>query len=187
MSNPNPRVSNHRLFNDRRLQNLKTDIVHTIPNVVLTSIPIAPRGSMVYNIVDDLIYYSTGLVWIGLGSGGGGGGGVEGTGTTVGAVTISLTNAIPVTVDTGCAVESTIVGINSTTNQVNSYFIKTSVKNIGGVTTITAFLDRLEDEEDANASATLAILGSSIVVRVTGSAGNTIVWKSNTVSICQSF
>lgn len=104
---------------------------------------------------------------------------VEGTGTTIGAVTADL-----ITFSLGAAaavyhIVADIAGYDITTPSGVTYEVINGIRTTGAAITFTGFDDLNAFEEVlTGCSAEFQSSGNNLIVRVTGSAGVTIRWKA---------
>lgn len=105
---------------------------------------------------------------------------VEGTGTTVGAVTADLiTFALPA-IASVYKIKADVVGYSPTANAGVGYELVNSVRTTGAAAVLVGAIDRITDEEAAlvGCNADIVVAGNTFIVRATGTAGQTIRWNS---------
>lgn len=106
-----------------------------------------------------------------------------GTETTVGAVTADVLT-VNLTIAVGGAgtisIESRVAGFNASTPASAGYLLYGTARTDGVTATIVSTPDQIINEDSALAAAdcTFVASGNNVIVRATGVAGLTIVWRA---------
>ena len=104
---------------------------------------------------------------------------VQGTSTSVGAVTSDIITFVPTVIGT-YAFEFRVAGYNTTSSLGTAYSVFTGFRYDGVNSNITGTPDTLDNEEGTMSACDITALasGSSIILRATGYAAQTINWSA---------
>jgi hypothetical protein len=107
-------------------------------------------------------------------------GGLEGTGTTVGAATADLITMSLGAVPGVYLFKIDVVGFDSATPLGTAYFITAAARTTGVAATEVGgqASDDLEEGALGAGDADMLCLGNNLIIRVTGTAGKTISWRT---------
>ena len=104
---------------------------------------------------------------------------LQGTGTTVGAVTADIITFSPTTVGT-YAIEFRIAAFNTTSTLGSGASVFGAVRYDGATMTVCDIFDEINNDEGAMSGVDIAVVasGGSAILRVTGYALQTINWSA---------
>lgn len=108
---------------------------------------------------------------------------INGTGTTVGAVTADLITLSMGAVADTFTLDVRVAGFESTTPAGVGYFLLGTARTTGAAATLIGTPDRFANEEAAllACQGEIVVSANNVIVRVTGVAGLTINWRAQGV------
>ncbi len=90
-------------------------------------------------------------------------------------------NSLQIPTNSVLALNIQVVGRDITTGDVNAYFFKAYIKNIGGTTSMSGDIikDSLEDDSSWDCNISANNTNDTLVITVTGDASNTVQWGAS--------